>query len=1061
MKHSSAMPYLSAPPALAVETGTVLDVSARTTCAVLPIVRIQSCLNRVWRSACLLVVLHCSQVVTAQDAEMDLVGSRIAHSLDTDLATVSVIGDYQTALQADGTWPDIDYASTALTYWPPRTHLDRMKAMAKVYAWGSLQGDTSLRNDIFKAFDAWIARDPQSTNWWYQQINTPQSFGEIMLLMGNDVSPSRLASGLAMIARSYVPRSTNSGTNTGANRVDRSYATMMRGLLSADAALTSEAFLSMGDTILVNSAHQFAEGIQADASFQQHGAQLYVAGYGYGYVQGLLKYASFGAGTTFGFTPLQTRVLLDYLLDGAQWCIRGDTMEYTSSGRGLARAGGGASALGFIAMLPNAISICGGYRQAELETFQQRLSGGPSNALAGNRTFWRSDFMVHHRPAFSISVKTSSTRTLQPETGNGEALKNLHLGDGVTLIQRTGDEYDGIMPVWDWRRLPGTTIEQGAYSLKPAADWGVYGNSTHAGGVSDGTDGAAVFNYSRLGVAAKKSWFFFGDVMVALGTAINAPAAANPVLTTINQSLLTGGVLYRTGGTTTTLSGSASPPALEWVHHDGTGYFFPSPASNANIAGVNQTGSWQEINTGQSADPVSLGVFSLHLDHGTAVSGGTYAYIVAPGRAAADMDAFPVANYQILRNDETVQAVKDVASNKTAADFRAAGAVGGLTCDSKASVLMKQDDDFIDLAISDPTQANTGSIVLELASPVAGLIHADTGITVEQMTPTLRLRLATAKSYGRTFKARFHLRPNAFETISLAPVADAYVHDGSPASNYGTSPTLACKLITTSNSYTRETYLGFDLSGISRIPLAASLRLSPVSVSTAGIHGVQAVAPGSWTESGITWNNRPRPTGPAISTWLPALAARTSSDVLSAVLSRSGGVLGFSVTTRAPTFDGFVSYASRENADSALHPTLELVLPRSEMEIWRIERFGVISNNPLVAGDGVDPDADGETNFYEFATGQDPSAISRVTPTMKRNGTNLEFTYTRSKAAVLECVIFTVEWSDDLSDTGWMATGILNQNPTPISQNTNSETLKILVPAGSDRKFVRLWISKP
>jgi chondroitin AC lyase len=221
---------------------------------------------------------------------------------------------------------------------------------------------------------------------------------------------------------------------------------MMRGLLSADAALTSEAFLSMGDTILVNSAHQFAEGIQADASFQQHGAQLYNAGYGYGYVQGLLKYAAFGAGTPFGFTPRQNRVLLDYLLDGAQWCIRGDTMEYTSFGRGLARAGGGASALGFIGMLPNAISICGGYRQAELEAFQQRLSGTASSALTGNRNFWRSDFMVHHRPAFSISVKTSSTRTLQPETGNGEALKNLHLADGVTLIQRTGNEYDDIMP---------------------------------------------------------------------------------------------------------------------------------------------------------------------------------------------------------------------------------------------------------------------------------------------------------------------------------------------------------------------------------------------------------------------------------------------------------------------------------------------------------------------------------------------------------------------------------------------------------------------------------------
>ena len=457
---------------------------------------------------------------------------------------------------------------------------------------------------------------------------------------------------------------------------------------------------------------------------------------------------------------------------------------------------------------------------------------------------------------------------------------------------------------------------------------------------------------------------------------------------------------------------------------------------------------------------MTLGVFSLHLNHGTAVNGGSYTYIVAPGREPADMDAFPVANYQILRNDETVQAVKDAAANKTSANFWAAGTVGGLTCDSKASVLVKENDNFLDISLSDPTQANTGNIVLELASPVAGLIHADNGMTVEQLTPTLRLRLATAKSYGRTFKARFHLRPNAFETITLAPVADSYVYDGSPASNYGTSPTLACKLITSSNSYTRETYLGFDLSGISRVPLAASLRLSPTSVSTAGIHGVQAVAH-SWTESGLTWNNRPHPTGPAISTWLPVISTRTSSDVLSAVLARSGGALDFSVTTLAPTFDGFVNYASRENADPALHPTLELVLPRSEMEIWQMERFGVQSNNPVVAGNGEDPDADGESNLYEFATNQNPLAGTLITPTMARSGAGMEFIYTRSKAAVLDGIAFTVEWSDTLEAGSWRTTGIGNQNPEPFAQDAATETLRIIVPAGSHATFVRLRLTQP
>jgi hypothetical protein len=425
------------------------------------------------------------------------------------------------------------------------------------------------------------------------------------------------------------------------------------------------------------------------------------------------------------------------------------------------------------------------------------------------------------------------------------------------------------------------------------------------------------------------------------------------------------------------------------------------------------------------------------------------------------MDAFPAGNYQILRNDATAQAVKDIAADKTAANFWAAGTAGGITCDAKACVLVKQDADFLDIAVSDPTQANTGSIVLELASPVAGLIHADTGITVEQLAPTLRLRFAAAKSYGRSFKARFHLRPHAFETVTLSPAADAYVHDASPASNYGTAANLACKLITASTGYTRETYLDFDLSGVTRSPVAASLRLSPLSVSTAGIHAVHAVEPGSWTESGITWNNRPQPATPSASTWLPVLSTRTSSDVLSAVLARGGSALGFNVTTMAPTFDGFVNYASRENPDASLRPALDLVLPRPELEIWRIERFGAGSGNPSLAGNDADPDADGETNLYEFATGQDPTAGSRISTSTRHTGANLEFIYLRSKAAVQDGWDFTVKWSDDLSESGWSSTGIADQNPEPLSETATTETLLILVPAGTVRRFVRLEVTHP
>ena len=309
------------------------------------------------RFACLLAFLSGTQQLAAQSVDMDLVSSRICQSLSAGLSDAATIQSYQASLRPDGTWADIDYASTAQSYWPPRLHLARVKAMAQAHRWDATwQGNTTLRDQVLLGFDAWIGRDPQSTNWWYQAIGTPQALGEILLLMDDVVSSARRAAGVALIARSYVPRATNSGTNTGSNRVERSYATLMRGLLTDDAALTSEAFLSMGDTVLVNSAHAFAEGIQPDGSFQQHGAQLYDAGYGYGYCQSMLKIASWGTGTAFALGNRQTRVLLDYLLDGPQWMVRGDTIDYTSYGRGIARPSSGSMALGYDLALEKALA---------------------------------------------------------------------------------------------------------------------------------------------------------------------------------------------------------------------------------------------------------------------------------------------------------------------------------------------------------------------------------------------------------------------------------------------------------------------------------------------------------------------------------------------------------------------------------------------------------------------------------------------------------------------------------------------------------------------------------
>jgi hypothetical protein len=74
-----------------------------------------------------------------------------------------------------------------------------------------------------------------------------------------------------------------------------------------------------------------------------------------------------------------------------------------------------------------------------------------------------------------------------------------------------------------------------------------------------------------------------------------------------------------------------------------------------------------------------------------------------------------------------------------------------------------------------------------------------------------------------------------------------------------------------------------------------------------------------------------------------------------------------------------------------------------------------------------------------------------------RNGANLEFTYTRSKAAVLDGLAFTVEWSDTLLPGSWSN---LDVTESTFQQTDTLETRRALMPRGTTgSRFVRLRIA--
>lgn len=122
---------------------------------------------------------------------------------------------------------------------------------------------------------------------------------------------------------------------------------------------------------------------------------------------------------------------------------------------------------------------------------------------------------------------------------------------------------------------------------------------------------------------------------------------------------------------------------------------------------------------------------------------------------------------------------------------------------------------------------------------------------------------------------------------------------------------------------------------------------------------------------------------------------------------------------------------------------------------WRQFWFGTTSNTGSAA-DTADDDKDGVPNLMEFGLGLNPTLPAVPTFQTQVNGSNLEFTYTRSTAAVLAGRTFQVPWTQTLNGTDW---NYADTTQTVLTDNGTFQTVKATVPKGSSgRRFVRLEV---
>ena len=646
----------------------------------------------------------------SKQGDLETVRARLVAESHTDRPDLKAVRGSIKAQRPDGSWDGIDYSDKSRTIWAPMGHLARLTELARAYASKRLpEAEAAAVSQAFvKGFDCWAARDPKSSNWWYNEIGAPLELYRLMLLTEPLLTDGRREKGCALLARAKLGM-------TGQNLLWLSEAVIGRACLQRDAGLMAEAFARIQGEIVVTE----KEGIQQDFSFHQHGAQLYNGGYGSGFSASAPRFAELAQGTSFAFAPEKLAILSAYLLDGQQWMIRGGQFDYSASGRELTRPNSG-GARSYASRARTLLKLDAAPRREELERMALRLEKGVSPAcpaLTGHRHFWRSDYTAHHLPEFMASVRLTSDRMLQTELVNDENQLGVHLSDGVMYLYATGEEYRNIFPVWDWARLPGITAEHNR-PLGRVRN-GRKGTRAFAGGVSDGTFGLSAMDFERDGLVAKKAWFFFGGEVVCLGAGI-ASTNGFRVVTSLNQCLADGPVTAkRADGTVSVL---ASPEKLSepaWVHHGGFVYALLQGAGNIGVGVSAQKGSWKRISTARRADEVTQEVFSLWINHGESPRDAAYAYVVAARPDAAASGAYASAMpVRVVSNTPAVQAVENPPAGILQIAFYRAGVVeaagwGAVRVDRPCLLMLRRVDGRVKGAVCDPAQRD-GQVRVEV-----------------------------------------------------------------------------------------------------------------------------------------------------------------------------------------------------------------------------------------------------------------------------------------------------------------------------------------------------------
>ena len=547
----------------------------------------------------------------------------------------------------EGSWPDINYADKKRSGWEPRIHTERILELVRLYHTkeSSYYHSPDVGKAVHKALGWWFAHKPVCLNWWYNQIGVPKTLGTACLLFEAELTPAEREGAIEVLENARFGM-------TGQNKVWLAGNVLMRALLQNDFSLAKQARDSIVSEIVTGR----PEGIQPDWSFHQHGPQQQFGNYGLSFLSSMSFYSGIFAGTSLKLADNQLEIVRRLTDEGYRWILWKGTLDISALGRQFFQMSQIHKALGAafaaVELGGGESSSCNATAKALCE---ENYGDAPVNTLIGNKHFYCSNYTIHRRPTWMLSVKMASRQIIGTETLNGDNMKGFYSADGATYLYQDGREYLDIFPLWDWRKLPGVTSfdTDASVPVSPARN-----QSDFVGGLSNGQQGMTVMDLNRAGIQGSKAWIFTDNFVLCLGAGIKADSTL-AVTTAIEQCYRRGDLLLLDDNVWRAIDGRkqvSGQKEARFFHHN-TGYIVWGDRMKAVASTEHRTGRWHDIMQMYPPKDVTGEVAQLYLNHGKNPRDASYQYVLLPDADCEKTERFDLKEVNVLRTDHRAQAV--------------------------------------------------------------------------------------------------------------------------------------------------------------------------------------------------------------------------------------------------------------------------------------------------------------------------------------------------------------------------------------------------------------------